>query len=251
LNKTKIVVVMVLLSLLVLSAFSAINTNTFVQADDSGNERLISGSGQIARAYWQFSDGGFMYAFFAEQLKIDDETITNGVYIQINHSGGLDESWNSKELTETELIQMDADKISISTSMEFKRGGSPGLHTINLVWDLTDPSLDPAVITITNHRYGGGGTYRTKDVAMCIVNPVNTATVSAAVTKDKGNTNTLKIDITEPYFAFFANTIKTASLSKIFTINNNAAGTYKVGDYDVYVDTKGNDQIRACYIVTK
>ena len=33
------------------------------------------------------------------------------------------------------------------------------------------------------------------------------------------------------------------------TINNNAAGTYTVGDYKVYVDTKGNTQVRSISIV--
>lgn len=32
-------------------------------------------------------------------------------------------------------------------------------------------------------------------------------------------------------------------------IQNNAAGTYAVGNYQVYVNTKGNTQIRECYIV--
>jgi len=35
----------------------------------------------------------------------------------------------------------------------------------------------------------------------------------------------------------------------VFTIANNSAGTYGVGGYKVYVDTKGNTQIRECYIV--
>ena len=38
-------------------------------------------------------------------------------------------------------------------------------------------------------------------------------------------------------------------ITKTLKINNNAAGAYEVGGYKVYVDTKGNDQIRACYIV--
>ena len=36
--------------------------------------------------------------------------------------------------------------------------------------------------------------------------------------------------------------------TETFTIRNNAAGIYTVGDYKVYVKTKGNDQIRECYI---
>lgn len=32
-------------------------------------------------------------------------------------------------------------------------------------------------------------------------------------------------------------------------INNNAEGTYEVGDYLVYVNTKGDTQILSCYFV--
>jgi hypothetical protein len=32
-------------------------------------------------------------------------------------------------------------------------------------------------------------------------------------------------------------------------IDNNAAGTYQAGEYQAFVETKGNDQIRACNIV--
>jgi hypothetical protein len=37
--------------------------------------------------------------------------------------------------------------------------------------------------------------------------------------------------------------------TETFSIDNNVAGTYVVGGYEVYVDTKGNTQIRACYVV--
>ena len=69
-------------------------------------------------------------------------------------------------------------------------------------------------------------------------------TPSASVTKDKGNTNTLRVIVTEIYESG-----KTETFTGTFTINNNTAGAYYVGEYLVYVDTKGNDQIRACYIV--
>ena len=42
---------------------------------------------------------------------------------------------------------------------------------------------------------------------------------------------------------------ETATIEWDGLISNNAAGTYAVGKYKVYVDTKGNDQIRECYIV--
>jgi hypothetical protein len=67
---------------------------------------------------------------------------------------------------------------------------------------------------------------------------------SAYVTKINGNQNELTITVTELYYD-----ASTKPITKTFTINNNAAGTYAVGPYQVYVDTKGNTQIRECYIV--
>jgi hypothetical protein len=68
--------------------------------------------------------------------------------------------------------------------------------------------------------------------------------VSASVKKIPGNKNDLTITLTEVY----TGGTKIVS-TKTFSIDNNAAGYYDVGGYKVYVDTKGNDQIRACYVV--
>jgi hypothetical protein len=67
----------------------------------------------------------------------------------------------------------------------------------------------------------------------------------ASVKKLNGNQNELTITIVETYSD--GSTITIAK--KTFAIRNNAADTYQVGDYRVYVDTKGNVQIRACYFV--
>jgi predicted acyl esterase len=66
----------------------------------------------------------------------------------------------------------------------------------------------------------------------------------AVVEKLNGNKNNLSIDVTETY-----EDTKVVVHKKIFSIDNNAADTYVVGPYKVYVDTKGNTQIRACYVV--
>jgi len=71
------------------------------------------------------------------------------------------------------------------------------------------------------------------------------AMAKASVKKLNGNKNELTITITGLYADGSTEEITTKTLE----ISNNAAGTYEVGDYTVYVDTKGNDQIRACYIV--
>ena len=66
----------------------------------------------------------------------------------------------------------------------------------------------------------------------------------ASVEKLNGNRNNLTIAITERFEDGASNIIM-----ETISIANNSANTYQIGPYRVYVDTKGNDQIRACYIV--
>jgi uncharacterized repeat protein (TIGR02543 family) len=73
---------------------------------------------------------------------------------------------------------------------------------------------------------------------------IESTEASAYVAKLIGKTNDLKITIIEHY-----NDDSTVVFSETISIKNNAAGTYEVGDYEVYVNTKGNIQIRECYIV--
>jgi hypothetical protein len=69
-------------------------------------------------------------------------------------------------------------------------------------------------------------------------------TPEASVEQLSENKNNLIITITEQYAD---DTLKV--FTQTFSINNNAAATYSIGSYNVYVDTKGNTQIRACYLV--
>ena len=64
----------------------------------------------------------------------------------------------------------------------------------------------------------------------------------AVVEKLNGNKNNLTVTVVETYERGIV------QFQETFSINNNAADTYAVGNYIVYVDTKGNDQIRECYI---
>ncbi len=73
---------------------------------------------------------------------------------------------------------------------------------------------------------------------------VVSATPSATVEQLNGSRNKLTIKITEKLSDGSTNVI-----SETFSISNNAADTYKVDSYRVYVDTKGNTQIRDCHIV--
>ena len=70
------------------------------------------------------------------------------------------------------------------------------------------------------------------------------AEASAYVVRLVGNQNELYITVT----VFFSDG-STSENEVMFMIRNNAAGVYEVGDYFVFVNTKGNVQIRACYIV--
>ena len=67
---------------------------------------------------------------------------------------------------------------------------------------------------------------------------------SAYITVKPGANNDLTITITEQL-----SNGNTNEITKTFSIKNNAAAVYALGDYSVYVDTKGNDQIRDCKIV--
>ena len=69
-------------------------------------------------------------------------------------------------------------------------------------------------------------------------------TPEARVEKLAGNKNRLYITVTVVYEDGSAEVFEWDGL-----IDNNAADAYEVGDYIVYVDTKGNVQIRECYIV--
>jgi len=74
------------------------------------------------------------------------------------------------------------------------------------------------------------------------------ATTSAYVVKLNGNKNDLYVTVKE-----FYSDGTSATVEKKFVIDNNAAGNYAVdvasAAYTVYVDTKGNTQIRDCRIV--
>ena len=74
---------------------------------------------------------------------------------------------------------------------------------------------------------------------------VFSAVPSAFVTQLNGNTNDLTITVNK---VFTNGTVEQHARIK-FSIRNNAEGTYAVGDYNIFVDTKGNTQIRDIRIV--
>jgi len=99
--------------------------------------------------------------------------------------------------------------------------------------DVLDVDLNPVHFEMNN------GSVSTSAADFALVGAVP----SASVKKLNGNKNELTVAVTETYSDGSTNKI-----TKTFSINNNSAGSYHVGSYVVYVDTKGNDQIRQCYI---
>ncbi|MEU6205717.1 M20/M25/M40 family metallo-hydrolase [Micromonospora musae] len=81
-------------------------------------------------------------------------------------------------------------------------------------------------------------------VYVTVANAVVDAEPSAVVRKLKGNKNELTITVQQTH----VNGSK-SPVTATFTIHNNASGVYRVGDYQVYVETKGNTQVRKICIV--
>ena len=206
------------------------------------------GTGQIATAQW-IVGSVTIDAYFAEQLTTPSEFLLNGLYVKVLHGNGVT-SADQLSLSNSEIVQNERG-IQIETKMNFIRTGTvPTEHNVLLVWNFEDD----AYITISSHPQNRGTSWST--TSFTILN-TESPYASAVVTKDKGNTNTLKITVAEQYFDFVDNEMGVLFFSETFPINNNAAGTYDVHDgngntvYRVYVDTKGNDQIRECYIVDR
>jgi len=113
--------------------------------------------------------------------------------------------------------------------------------------ELVKAGLEPGYIYAVHYSNEAGdiagyGTF-TKG-ALDFDNPCIVVTPFAEIEKISGNQNKLLISIVEEYASG-----ENAEFKYAFIINNNAAGTYACGPYNVFVDSKGNTQIRECYIV--
>ncbi|MGB4135051.1 MAG: M20/M25/M40 family metallo-hydrolase [Microbacterium sp.] len=80
-------------------------------------------------------------------------------------------------------------------------------------------------------------------VYVTVANAVVDAEPEATVKKLKGNQNELTITVKQTHLDGTESTV-----TETFTIGNNAADTYTVGQHKVYVDTKGNDKVRSIRI---
>ena len=108
----------------------------------------------------------------------------------------------------------------------------------NLETDVTPGSTNS--YTVVAHKDGESSPHSVPSAVTS-----STYELDASVNKLRGNQNELTIRLVE---ADPSGTEE--AFEETFLIRNNAAGTYTVGDYRVYVDTKGNTQIRELYVVT-
>lgn len=125
------------------------------------------------------------------------------------------------------------------------REHNPTPEEPRLAWEyMSRFSIDP----VTGDRFFSPSAFKTAGDEKIIIKEkqeIQSVKVKDVfVDKLPGNKNNLTISVAEKdpfgYEVVFTKTI---------SIDNNAAGTYDVGPYKVYVDTKGDTQIRACYIV--
>jgi hypothetical protein len=119
---------------------------------------------------------------------------------------------------------------------------TPEVTTAELTNDFTASSVTGYTSAVANYATGAVQTFAGKLSAKVVT--LDDFVPTASVEKLKGNTNVLTVTVTE----VFSDGSK-KYVPGTFTIDNNAIGTYKVGKYKVYVDTKGNVQIRECYMV--
>ncbi|SNS60286.1 Peptidase family M20/M25/M40 [Asanoa hainanensis] len=123
------------------------------------------------------------------------------------------------------------------------------LYTVNPTYLAANPDPFPGRGAVEQRgffQFGDGqknAEFSSPDaVYVTVANAVVGAKPSAVVKKLRGNTNELTITVKRTHVDG-----STSPVAATFTIRNNAAGTYQVGDYRVYVDTKGN-QVRSIHL---
>jgi hypothetical protein len=212
-------------------------------------------------AHWEVNDA-IMNAIFAEQLQTDTgEIFKDALYVEIIHK---DDQVAGGDMVDNLDYTIDGSSIHIQTNMYFTSHGKiNALHVITIDWTI-NPDATPTkdvyidssdnLVSVPGEFYTASAkikvtapphkTYDTETTGWAVVGTAATPSATAKVNKFNGNKNELTITVTELRSDF-----TTKEITETFSINNNAADTYDVGNYIVYVDTKGNDQIRACYIV--
>ena len=167
---------------------------------------------------------------------------------------GSENSVIMRTYTNADPAMMEAANRFSDTWATFIRTGNPNFSGLGTTWTpYSCQTRDTMILTQYPFYMVNGVRNEDADLLMPITREyplllaaelkVISATPAASVKKLNGNKNELTITITEKLGC--GKNVYTET----FTINNNAADTYNVDKYKVYVDTKGNTQIRECYIV--
>jgi len=148
-----------------------------------------------------------------------------------------------------ESIKPKVDLSALSTLIELALDiDNPAVYS-KASWEALQDALAAAIVVRDNDFSTQKAIDGAYDVLLAAIDslapPVLVSSVPTAwVKKLYGNMNELFITVTES----FCNGTK-KSFEAAIMIKNNAEGTYQVGPYKVFVDTKGKDQIRQIRIV--
>jgi len=163
---------------------------------------------------------------------------------------GSENSVIMRTYTNSDPAMVEAANRFSDTWATFIRSGNPNFGGLGTTWTpYSCQTRDTMILTQNPFYMVNGVRNEDADLLLAITREyplllaATSATPTASVKKLRGNKNKLIITITEKFFC------GQNEYTKTFTINNNAAGTYTVDKYKVYVNTKGNTQIRKCYIV--
>jgi len=161
-------------------------------------------------------------------------TLTAAFLLQ---DGAIPEALDDDSLTAALTVDGEEDDVLFFEGYDAETGVATWTFVPYKVQSFTALALEA---TVTYEAYWISTSASDSDVSIHLVS----AKASASVDKLNGNQNRLNIWVAEVYSDGSVDVMAFSGL-----INNNAAGNYNVGPYVVYVDTKGNEQIRACEII--
>jgi len=180
------------------------------------------------------------------KLVVNDQKLGANQLVAI-HEDTFTIDWQDNDaLTSSYQLQVDRGDGEWATLATVLRGPRPTSFTTQAIDQFAHVKQgDPAWVTAKN---GPLFKFRVRALNDAGASPwsevflyetVASATPTVEVTKLDGNQNELSISVAESYLDG-----TTGVAARTFLIDNNAAATYRVGSNLVFVDTKGNDQIR-------
>ncbi|MCL2163164.1 MAG: DUF4832 domain-containing protein [Oscillospiraceae bacterium] len=158
----------------------------------------------------------------------------------IDESGNVAQSWITNVDIREWLPGRNDVKIPLNLPLDTDLG--------NYTWAVAIMNPETNAPSIDFNIYGkrADGKYAMGFAAEVVPAYVVDAIPTATVEKCSGNSNILNIVVDEVY-----SDGAVVVFTETYTIDNNSEGIYRVGPYTVYVNTKGNDQIREIYVVSQ